>query len=142
MSSAVSFDLPWPPTASSPNGSQGNWRGKASAGRDYKADCWAACKAARIGRMDADAVEVTLIFCPPANRAFDLDNMLARFKRGGDAVAEAIGVDDSRWQSITLERGPKVKGGCVAVGIVPATWRPIGAVAARIAAHINPEAAE
>ena len=111
--------LPWPPAKSSPNGSQGDWRGKADAGRAYKDACWGACKEQRVQRMDVDAVDVTITFCPPTARAYDLDNALAKFKRGGDAFATAIGVDDARWSSMTLERGLPMRGGAVFVTATP-----------------------
>ena len=121
--------FPWPPQAMSANGSQGNWRGKASAAQAYKAACWALCKEARVARIDAPAVEMTVVFCPPRNGRFDLDNLLGRCKNGLDAFADAIGVDDGRWQSMTLERGVKEKGGAVYVHATPTTWQHVGNVA-------------
>ena len=126
----VCVELPWPPIKSSPNGSQGDWRGKARAGRDYKRDCWAVIKAAGIAPMSAGEVEVNIIFCPPDNRRRDLDGCLTRAKRGLDALSEAIGVDDSRWNVITLERGDKVRGGSVIVSVMPSRWRSIGCITA------------
>lgn len=128
----VCVELPWPPIKSSPNGSQGDWRGKARAGRDYKRDCWAAIKAAGIAPMSASEVEVNIIFCPPDNRRRDLDGCLTRAKRGLDALSEAIGVDDSRWNVITLERGDKVRGGSVIVSVIPSRWQSIGSVSAQL----------
>lgn len=130
--SAVCVELPWPPIKSSPNGSQGDWRGKARAGRYYKRDCWAVIKAAGIAPMSASEVEVNIIFCPPDNRRRDLDGCLTRAKRGLDALSEAIGVDDSRWNVITLERGDKVRGGSVIVSVIPSRWQSIGNVSARL----------
>lgn len=124
--------LPWPPTAMSPNGAHGHWAGKSSAARAYKRDCWALCKAAGLAPMEAEAVEVSVIFQPPTARRYDLDNQLARIKQGLDAVAEAIGVDDSRWASMTLERGDKITGGAVVVHVTPTNWQPIGCAAARL----------
>lgn len=109
--------LPWPPVAMSPNGAKGKFWAKAAAAKTYKRDCWAICKAAGVRAIDAQQVEATIIFCPPSRRAFDLDNALARIKQGIDAIAEAIGVDDSKWRSITLERGEACKNGGVIVHI-------------------------
>lgn len=129
---AVCVELPWPPIKSSPNGSQGDWRGKARAGRDYKRDCWAVIKAAGIAPIGANEVEVNIIFCPPDNRRRDLDGCLTRAKRGLDALSEAIGVDDSRWNVITLERGDKVRGGSVIVSVLPSRWKSIGCLTAQL----------
>lgn len=109
--------LPWPPAAISPNGSQGKFWAKASAAKAYKATCWAICKERNVRPVEAVAVEATIIFCPPTARRYDLDNALARIKQGLDAIAEAIGVDDSKWRSITLERGERCKNGGVIVHI-------------------------
>ena len=45
--------------------------------------------------------------------------MLKRMKHGLDAVAEAIGVDDADWRSMTLLRGEPSKNGGVIVEINP-----------------------
>lgn len=108
--------LPWPPQATSPNGSQGKWRAKSSAAKDYKATCAWLCKAAQIKPMTGP-IRVDVAFHPPRNGRFDLDNMLARCKQGLDAVAEAIGVDDGEWVEMRLTRGGKVAGGCVLVHV-------------------------
>jgi crossover junction endodeoxyribonuclease RusA len=113
----MNIKLPWPPAKSSPNGSQGDWRGKASAGKAYKNACLLECIAQKVPRNIGSVSCITLTFHPPKNYRFDLDNMLARFKRGGDAIADHIGVDDADWQEMRLKRGEKVKGGCVVVEI-------------------------
>ena len=82
--------------------------------------------------IPANEVEVNIIFCPPDNRRRDLDGCLARIKRGLDALSEAIGVDDSRWNVITLERGDKTPGGAVIVSVVASRWQSIGCVSARL----------
>ncbi|WP_051419882.1 hypothetical protein [Paracoccus pantotrophus] len=113
--------LPWPPSATSPNASgQGKWRKKAGAAKGYKLACWALCEAEKIRPVDAVAVDVLVTFCPPSKRRYDLDNALARAKQGLDAVAEAIAVDDSHWRRITLERGEPCRDGAVIVHIMEA----------------------
>ena len=87
----VCVELPWPPIKSSPNGSQGDWRGKARAGRGYKRDCWAVIKAAGIAPMSASEVEVNIIFCPPDNRRRDLDGCLHRRGRVGGVLQLTCG---------------------------------------------------
>jgi crossover junction endodeoxyribonuclease RusA len=63
-----------------------------------------------------DRAHLTIAFCPPDNRRRDLDNMLASFKHGIDAISEAIGIDDYGF-GFTIMRGEPVKGGCVRVTI-------------------------
>lgn len=106
--------LPWPPKQSSPNGSQGDWRGKADAGRGYKNQCLLECIAQKVQRMKGP-IEAHILFCPPSARRYDLDNALAKAKRGLDAVAERIGVDDADWHKITLQRGNKVARGQIVI---------------------------
>lgn len=109
--------LPWPPAKSSPNGSQGDYHGKAKAGAAYKATCANECMAQGVRRQVWPGAHVWITFHPPTYRAYDLDNALAKCKRGLDAISEALGVDDADWVSISLHRGEKVKGGCVMVDI-------------------------
>lgn len=119
--------LPWPPTELSPNGSQGDYRGKAKAGRRYKADCMALCRESGKGLKRLTAPQtvacVSLTFCPPSGRKYDLDNMLKRMKHGLDAVAEVIGVDDALWRSMELHRGDPSKAGGVIVEINPSKFQ-------------------
>lgn len=118
---AAEIVLPWPPAAMSPNASgQGEWRRKSGAARAYKSACAAICreKGRALPCLTGQVVtRVTLTFCPPSGRAYDLDNGLARVKQGLDAVAEAIGVDDAHWRSMALRRGERCKGGAVIVTI-------------------------
>lgn len=114
--------LPWPPSKTSKNGSQGDFYGKARAAKNYKATCAKECWAQSIRHMGLDRVAVTVTYHPPTNGRIDWDNMAARCKQGFDAVAEAIGVDDGNWWPVTSQRGPKVKGGAVLVHVKePAT---------------------
>lgn len=106
--------LPWPPTKTSPNASrQGDFRGKASAAKSYKATCAWECKTQKIRKMNCDRLFVTVTYHPPTNGRIDWDNMAARCKQGFDAVAEALGVDDGLWWPVVSDRGDKVKGGKV-----------------------------
>ena len=116
--------LPWPPQATSANGSQGDWIGKAKAARSYKATCAALCretgKALRKLRQDESVRLVRVTFCPPPRvKRYDLDNTYGRAKQGMDAVAEAIGVDDGDWRSVLLCRGDRCKNGAIRVEINP-----------------------
>lgn len=114
--------LPWPPSKLSANGSQGDYFGKAEAGRAYKNACMALCreKGRGLRRLppNSKVKQVTVTFCAPSKvHRYDLDNMLKRMKQGLDAVAEAIGVDDADWQAMFLRRGERSKNGGVIVEI-------------------------
>lgn len=109
----MSVQLPWPPAALKPNGSHGHWSTKSSAAKKYKADCLVLARAAGIKPIDG-AMALRIEFAPPDKRRRDLDNMLSTFKYGIDAVAEAMGVDDSLFD-LRLCRVPPVKHGAVTV---------------------------
>lgn len=119
--------LPWPPAELSPNGSQGDFHGKAAAARRYKAECVALTRESGKGlkRLPSGVMvyRVAMICCPPRAVRYDLDNMAKRTKQGLDAIAEAIGVDDGLWRSLLIERGDVCKGGGVVVEIYTAPIR-------------------
>lgn len=62
-----------------------------------------------------EVIPVTITFHPPTKRRYDLDNRIASFKAGQDGIAQALAVDDSRFEP-TYKRGEPVKGGKVVVG--------------------------
>lgn len=110
-----SVTLPFPPSSLSPN-ARGHWSIKAKAAAKARRDASIACQAAGIRALGWAGMAVSLCFCPPDARSRDLDNMLASMKSALDGIADATGVDDSRW-SISLSRGPKRKGGAVIVQV-------------------------
>lgn len=112
--------LPWPPSLLSPNGSQGDYRGKSASAKAYKSTCAAIMreKGRSVQKLPDGAVvdRVILTCCPPPNvHRYDLDNMAKRMKQGLDAFAEAIGVDDGEWCELVVRRGKKCKLGGVVV---------------------------
>ncbi len=115
----ISVTIPWLPKGYNPNGSQRNTIGKRDAARKYKLACAWLCKAQGIKPVGWEGAVVFITFHPPSRRAYDLDNALARCKHGLDAIAEAIGVDDAKWHSISLVRGEVRKGGEIIVELRP-----------------------
>ena len=109
------IELPWPNRVLSPNAREHHFT-VARAKKKAKADAWALAREA-VGRSRfAAPVSVVVTFCPPDNRARDLDNMIASFKAYQDGVAQAIGVDDSQW-SVHYQRGPVRRPAAVLVDI-------------------------
>ena len=104
----MTFTLPWPPTALSPN-SRTHWATLAKAKKRYRACCAITAKSQGGAKVDAETLHLTLTFYAPTKRAFDLDNALARIKSGLDGLADVLGVDDSRW-SLTIRKGDTVGG--------------------------------
>lgn len=59
-----------------------------------------------------------IAFRPPSKRRADLDNMLASFKYGIDAIASYTLLDDSNF-SLVISKGEPIKHGAVEVEIQP-----------------------
>lgn len=95
--------LPWPPRACSPNRSRaGNWRARTTAAKAYKRDCFVLALAggwnAAAGKCLGDsALMLRLEFIQPNRIRRDDDNLIAAFKSGRDAVAQALAIDDARF---------------------------------------------
>ena len=135
--------LPWPSPDLSPN-SRAHWAARARAAAKARRDATLACQAAGIRALPWTGMHVAIEFCPPDNRRRDTDNLLASLNGALDGVADASGVDDSRW-TYTIAQGAKVKGGAVIVTVTESTWQPVRQIAAGIASrieHQTPEAAE
>jgi crossover junction endodeoxyribonuclease RusA len=120
--------LPWPPKQLSPN-ARVHWAVKAKVAKSYLLTCWWMTSyavrhhAVRTDRRTVetwDRIGVAVQFCPPDLRSYDVDNMVARLKSGLDGVADALGVNDEKFQ-LTPQMGAKVKGGAVYLRITEAT---------------------
>lgn len=115
------LELPWPSSKLSPNARE-HWTTTSKLRKLYRARCKAIGEQVGLGylRGSKNAVRVDLTFFPPDRRARDMDNMLASMKSGLDGLADAMGVDDSRWK-IAMEVSDPKKGGCVLVQIMEKT---------------------
>ena len=121
--------LPWPPSKTSANGSQADYRGKARAAKTYKSMCAIECWAQRIRAINVSGdIAVSITYHPPRGGRIDWDNISNRAKQGFDAVAEAVGVDDGRWWPVVLRRGDKTPSGQIVIefgGVADAQMIPI-----------------
>lgn len=110
----MKITLPWPPSILSPN-CRAHWAKKNEAKKAHRNCCYvlAGCN---VPLCPAGPINLTVRFRPPDKRKRDLDNMLASNKSTLDAIAEAWGVDDSRFR-LTLEIGDPVKFGAVEVSV-------------------------
>lgn len=69
-----------------------------------------------IGKIDAEAIKVTCIFSPPPiKRNRDLDGLLSSCKAYFDGIADAIGIDDSKFRHQAPVWGIPRKGGNVRI---------------------------
>jgi crossover junction endodeoxyribonuclease RusA len=109
------IELPWPSSELSQN-ARTHHAVKARAVKKARNDAFWLAKACNDGSVQcADSLKVTFEFCPPDYRKRDLDNCFGALKAARDGIADAIGVDDSKWHKITILRGPVEKGGRVIV---------------------------
>jgi crossover junction endodeoxyribonuclease RusA len=109
------IELPWPSSELSQN-ARTHHAVKARAVKKARNDAFWLTKAVNDGSLkDAETLRVTFTFHMPDYRKRDLDNVFGSLKAARDGIAEAIGIDDSRWNEITILRGPVEKGGRVIV---------------------------
>jgi crossover junction endodeoxyribonuclease RusA len=97
-------ELPWPPEALSPN-ARGHWSVKHRATKNYRKDCAILALIAKLKAPPGDDVfTIQVEFTPPGRYAYDRDNLLARFKAGADGLADAMKVDDRRFNLVPCYR--------------------------------------
>lgn len=113
----VSFSLPWPSKDLSPN-ARIHWARKAKAVKQARqAAGYLTIGASRGARGQfKGAAKLSFTFCPPDKRRRDRDNLIASMKAATDGIADAIGIDDSKFET-TYRIGEPVKGGTVLVTI-------------------------
>lgn len=109
----MKITLPWPDKALFPNRSKGvHWGAISGIKACAMNDAWALTKEALAGfRKDMGRdfrpvgnVPLTITFHYPDARRRDLDNCFAACKSALDGVALALGVDDSLFYPVTLDR--------------------------------------
>lgn len=120
---SLTITLDWPEAALSPN-ARVHHMALHRARKKAKNAAWGITKALMppMGiayRSWRGPVEVSIAFHPSANRAFDLDNALARLKGHLDGIALALGVDDSTF-AFRLSRGERSNPPRVLVTLTPA----------------------
>jgi crossover junction endodeoxyribonuclease RusA len=93
------LELPWPSKDLSPN-ARHHWSTAAKAKKAYRTRCRQVGEASGLGLVPkaSGSVLVHLEFFPPDKRRRDWDNLVASMKSGLDGLADAMGVDDSKWR--------------------------------------------
>lgn len=92
----MTLTLPWPSKELSPN-ARLHWSAVARAKRLYREACRTTALAQGAHKLAAERLHVSFTFYPPSKRRIDMDNCISRLKAGIDGLADALGVDDSRW---------------------------------------------
>lgn len=114
----MNVTLPWPPSVLSPNARPAHWSIKAKAAKAYRTACKALAEASGMEAPTSQKIALWLEFVPPSRRRFDDDNLVASFKAGRDGLAEALGIDDSRFVCRHTVATDQI-GGMVRVSITP-----------------------
>lgn len=111
---AMRLTLPWPPAELSPN-ARVHWAAKSRAAKSYRRACAMLARQAGVLSLPDGRLHVLIEFVPPDRRQRDRDNMLASIKSGLDGLAEALGVNDSRFD-LTIRVADQI-GGMVRVSV-------------------------
>lgn len=115
--------LPWPPSILSPN-ARAHWAAKRKATKQARVDGYYATIASNAEKPISKAINGTgrihlwAHFYAPDKRRRDDDNLLSSLKPYRDGIAEALGIDDTRFQSHPVLENEVVKGGRVVVRLV------------------------
>lgn len=95
-------EFPWPDKGLSPN-ARTHWAVKSRLVKKARADAYLLTKAAGpVELPESGPIPLSIEFHPPTRRRQDLDNALSRCKSTLDGFAEALGIDDSRFE-ITMK---------------------------------------
>ncbi|MCZ4331083.1 hypothetical protein [Castellaniella denitrificans] len=103
----ITIVLPWPDSRLMPNRKNGrHWAGTQAAKARARMDGAMSAKQA-VGRNTVclpEQIPVKITFAAPDRIRRDLDNLHAAMKASLDGIAKALGVDDSRFVPVTLDR--------------------------------------
>src|SRR3546814_3496396 len=91
-----SVRLTWPDRASHPN-SRGHWSKRAKANKAMRKAAYYLTLGANVKAPENGDIRVVLTFYPPDRRQRDRDNLLSNCKAYLDGIADALGVNDSRF---------------------------------------------
>ena len=109
------LEFPWPSKVLSPN-SRPHHFVKAREVKKARMDAYYLTKANHYGELDgAKRLVVSFTFYPPDKRKRDLDNVFSAMKAARDGISDALHIDDSKWQPITLRWGETGRPGKVIV---------------------------
>lgn len=115
----IVITLPWPSSKLNPNQSKGrHWASTSTLRKKSRQDAFIATPAGAKAMMATDGdIGMRITFMQPDNRARDRDNLLAASKPAIDGIADALGVNDARFNPVVIRRGYSIKNGYVMVEI-------------------------
>lgn len=101
----IEIILPFPDPKLNPNRSKGtHWAVTTKARKQARETAFWLTKAAVAGGQQLSGLSLGIVFVQPDRRARDRDNLLAALKPSLDGIADALGVNDSHFEPITLRR--------------------------------------
>ena len=112
--------VPWPDKRLSPN-ARLHWRQRVGPKQAARIAAGWAVVAARVhsgGLPPEGPIAITITFYAPDRRRRDMDNLIASMKAAQDGIADALGVDDHRFEP-TYRMGEPCKRGRVEVQLLP-----------------------
>jgi crossover junction endodeoxyribonuclease RusA len=121
----IVVSLPFPDARLNPNRSKGmHWAATSALRKKARTDAWMLTRAAASAtswfgteRRKADTVPLTITFIQPDRRHRDRDNLLAASKPALDGVADALEINDSQFDPVTIRREYGTKPGSVRIEI-------------------------
>lgn len=100
----IQITLSWPDSKLMPNRRHGkHWASSQPAKVRARQDAYFLAKAAKPATIPQGSLPLRIEFHAPDARKRDIDNLLAAHKAALDGIAQALGVDDSRFRPITLD---------------------------------------
>lgn len=108
--------LPFPKKELSPN-ARLHFMALAKEKRKYREACfWTAKTAGHVKFPGDENLKLTMTFYPPNRRKRDRDNLIASMKSGLDGVADALQVNDCRFDPLVVSMSNETRN-CVVVEI-------------------------
>ena len=116
--------LGWPPSDLSPN-ARLHWAKLARAKKHYRQACLSVTKEQlkKYGKCNdlPERLVLEMTFIPPDRRSYDRDNLVARMKSGIDGLADALRINDKRFNTVISTMDTDTLGGFVRIRILQET---------------------
>ena len=116
----IELVLGWPPSNLSPN-ARLHWAKLARAKKQYRNACFSVSKE-QLKKFNTDSIPEKLVlemtFIPPDRRSYDRDNLVARMKSGIDGLADALKINDKRFNTVISTMDTYYLGGFVRIRIL------------------------
>ena len=118
----IEIVLGWPPSDLSPN-KRLHWAKLAAAKKEYRKNCLSASreqlkKYRGVYENIPERLVLEMTFIPPDKRSYDRDNLVARMKAGIDGLADALRINDKRFNTVISTMDQDRYGGFVQIRIL------------------------